>query len=157
MQDILYTDTDQIRSVLGLDEKDLSDEQITDRNIEKELNLDLVGWMGDHAVVYNTGTDLEASSVEKNIADALILYATYYCCGLTIVSLQMATPQAVSDGKNSLSRFTPSNWQEIENTVKERAAFYKKLLQELTSSITSASSPTLLTGAGLAVDPVTSG
>ncbi len=155
MKTILYTDTDQIRSVFGLDLRDLPDATITDRNLEKELSLNLAGWLSSHSDLYTVGVSSGATDTEKNTADAIALYSTYFCCDLLVNTVKLAAPQSVSDGKNSMSRFTPSDWRNIEEKIQERVASYKKLVQELISASTSSQGYTMFSGAGLSIDPVT--
>jgi len=155
MQTILYTDTDQVRSALGLDAEDMSDAMITSRNLEMELSLDLAGWIPTHSSLYAAGIANTATEEEKNVSSSLVLYSTYFCCDLVFDSVQMAAPQSVSDGKNSMSRFTPQDWQKIEDRIKARKASYKKMAQELSSSFTGIRIK-LFAGVNLATDPVIS-
>ena len=155
MQTILYTDTDQVRSVFGVDSKDMPDATITGRNPEKELRLDLASWLPTHGTIYNAGMEAAATDEEVQLSDALNLYSTYFCCDLVVGSVQMAAPQAVSDGKNSMNRFTPMDWQRIEDRIKGKLATYKQLLQELTSASVESAGFAMFSGVGLALDPVT--
>lgn len=157
MQTILYTDTDRVRSVLGVDEKDVSDSSITARDLEKELRLDLLSWMPAHSTLHGTGSSSAASDTEQSLADAITLFSTYYCAVLVVKSLQLAAPQTVSDGKNTMSRFATMDWQQLTFHLKERLAFYKVFIQNSASS----STPTApvynpFQGALLSIDPVTS-
>ena len=155
MQSIIYTDTDRIRSVLGVDDKDIKDNQVTDRDLEKELRLDLLSWVSNHAALYTTGTTGTPTEPQKSVADALTLYSTYFCAILVVKSLQLAAPQAIADGKNSLSRFAAMDWQGMSAHLKERAAFYKTFIQDATAT-NAVTVYTAFAGVGLAVDPVTS-
>lgn len=148
MISILYTDTDQIRSVLGIDDRDMTDAQIADRNLAKELRLDLVSWLATHATLNTSGTE--------NEKDALNLYCTYFCAALVAVSVQMAAPQKVSDGKDSLDRFATIDWANITRKLNERTEFYRKLMQQLMGETTVTTTYSLFSAVGLANDPVTS-
>jgi hypothetical protein len=156
MQTLLYTDTDQVRSVLGLSSKDLDDAQLVSRKLDTELKLDLVSWLPTHAALYATGNDVGAADADKNIADALVMFSTYFCAGLVGMSLPLGAPQSISDGKNSMARFTPHAWQELTSKSQERMSFYKNLLQELVSTATGAvTNYSQFAGVGLSIDPVT--
>jgi len=157
MQSIIYTDTDQIRSVLGVDDQDLSDPQITDRNLEKELRLDLLSWVPTHAASYELGISGSATDAEQSIADSLNLYCTYFCTILVIKSLQLSAPKSVSDGKNALSRFDTIDWQGLTLHLKERLAFYKVFIQDAASSTPIAPVYVLFQGLSLTTDPITTG
>lgn len=157
MLPIMYTDTDRIRSVLGIDEADLADDAIVARDLNKELRLDLLSWIPDHQTHFEAADLSTATEEQISIADAITLYATYYCSVLVVKSLQLAAPQMVSDGKNTLSRFTPMDWQALYNYLAERAAFYRSLLLDLISTPLSSAPYNPLSGVGLSVDPVKEG
>ena len=128
MLPISYTTSDAIRSLLGLDEDDLSDEQITARNLEKELNMDIASWCSNHvtlADLVNTGL---ATQVEVDLVDALGLYSAYFCAKLVIPAMQLGASQKIADGKNSYDRFTTVDFQKIYEQMSERAAFYKTFI-----------------------------
>lgn len=151
MQTILYTDTNQIRSMLGLSEKDMSDAQITSRAIEKELSIDLASWVPTHLSVMTTAGDL---------ADSLQLYCTYFCAVLTVSGVKLAAPQAISDGKNSVSRFNLIDFDRLKVELQERQAFYKRFVINgvaalAATSATPATRSPLFSVANLASDPVT--
>jgi hypothetical protein len=153
---ILYTDTNQIRSVLGVELEDLSDTTITDRNLEKELRLDLLSWSPTHAALHAAGATVGATELAQSIADAITLYSTYFCSVLVVKSLQLAAPQSISDGKNTMSRFSTIDWQALTGHLKERLAFYKVFVQDSTSATPTAPVYNLFSGLGLSTDPVTS-
>lgn len=156
MATILYTDTDQIRSVIGVDESDVSDKSLIDRNLDKELRLDLISWLPTHAALYAAGAATDASEASRSISDSITLYCTYYCAVQAANSLRMSAPQQVSDGKNSLTRFQTIDWNQIIKELSSRAAYYKGIISDLTAQTLSVTSITLFAGVGLAVDPVTS-
>jgi hypothetical protein len=152
---VLYTNTDKIRSALGLDDKDISDKQLTDRDLDKELRLDLTSWLPTHATLYTTGTSTEATDTQQLIADALVLYSTYYCSLLSARAMRLAAMQSHSDGKNTLERFATVDWQKIEMDLRERAAFYRDQLLALAAQSVTQVEIKFFEGVGLAVDPVT--
>lgn len=139
MLQILYTDTDQIRSTLGVSHKDMSDERLTVRLLEKELLLDLISWVSNHATLEDAVNMGTATEVELQLVDSIQLYSTYFCARLVIPSLQMATLQSVSDGKNSSERFSNVDWDKLYERLSERMAFYKKFIIDNNSGLTSTS------------------
>lgn len=133
-----FSTTDSVRAVLGISEKDMSDLQLTDRNLELELRLDLSSWVSNAASLaeaVNAGT---ATQAELDILDSVGLYATYFCAKLVIPSLQMGAAHSISDGKNSMDRFASINWDQLYDRITERAAFYKKLVLNLNTPTTAA-------------------
>jgi hypothetical protein len=157
MQSILYTDTDKLRSMLGVSDKDISDSQITDRGLDKELQFDLLSWVPTHSVKYRDGRLPNSTPEQKALADAISLYSTYFCSSLMVKSLQLATPQSISDGKNALSRFTSMDWNGVYAHLTERAAFYKTFVQETLTATASSVVYKPFSGVSLSVDPVVSG
>jgi len=156
MAEILYTDTDQIRSVLGVDSSDISDQALLDRNLDKELRLDLLSWLPTHAALYAVGVATDASETARSTSDAITLYCTYYCAVLSAQSLKFSAPQQVGDGKNTLSRFPTMDWDKLIRDLSGRAAYYKGIVSDLTAQTATVASITLFSGVALAVDPVTS-
>jgi len=155
MQQILYTTTDKIRSALGVDERDMSDSQITDRDPDKELRLDLTSWVPTHSTIYAAGTAADSTETEQILADALTLYSTYFCALISLTALKLAAPQAVSDGKNTLNRFATIDWQKLEMDLRSRMANYQKAILDLTAQTQEVTSVVLFSAVGLATDPVT--
>jgi hypothetical protein len=157
MQTLLYTDTDRIRSVLGVDAEDISDAQITDRNLEKELRIDLLSWIPTYAALVTTGTTAGATDSAQSIADAITLYCTYYCSVLVVKSVQLSAPQSVSDGKNTISWSGSVDWQALSLHLKERMAFYKVFLQDSLTATPVVPVYNPFVGVSIATDPVTTG
>ena len=152
---IIYTDTDKIRSALGVDDEDIGDAQITDRNLDKELRLDLVSWLPTHAALYTSGTSVSATDSEQMTSDALVLYSTYFCAVLMVSALRLAAPQQVSDGKNSLTRFPTIDWQRLDSDLRAGMARAKAAILKLQSQASTETDVVLFAAVGLASDPVT--
>lgn len=129
MLQILYTDTDFLRSLLGVSEKDLPDKRLIDRNLEKELSMDITSWMSNHAAISNLVNMGTATESEVATMDAITMYSAYFCAKLIIPSLQLGVAQAISDGKNSMDRFSAVDWDKLNDRMSERVAFYKKIAQ----------------------------
>lgn len=156
MQLILYTDTDRIRSILGVSDQDIKDDQITARGLSKELRLDLLSWAPAHEALYYAGSLGSATDMEQSLADSLTLYSTYFCTVLVVKSLQLSAPQSISDGKNSMNRFATMDWQGLTLHLKERLAFYKVFIQDAASATPVVPVYNPFAGIALATDPVIS-
>jgi len=154
MLSILGTDTDRVRSVLGISEKDMSDERLTVRDLEKELNFDLTSWVTNLQTLLDNVNSGTATAIESSIVDAIGLYSTYFCARLVVPSLQMGALHSVSDGKNTMDRFATVNWDQLYDRMSERTAFYKKFISDnnVSVSITQVFKPFSLASA--AYDPV---
>jgi hypothetical protein len=142
--DILYTDTDQIRSCLLLAEEDLPDTLFNQDLYERELTLHLGVWLPDHATL--------VSGTNQNISFALQNYCAYWAAYKVASTLAISVPQQVSDGKNMLQRspdFVALMTAMMAGMGDARATITAELGGATTSTVTQFSV------AGLAVDPVT--
>jgi hypothetical protein len=157
MVPIIYTDTDQIRSVLGISRKDLSDEQLVSRNLEKELQLDLSSWVPNHALIYSSANSGAATDIQQNMADSITLYSTYYCAKLVLTTLQMGLKKSISDGKNALNRFDTVDWDKLYDRMSERVTFYRQYVTANNQTISSVApvSRVMFSIVGSSRDPVT--
>ena len=149
MIEISMTNTDKIRAVLGLSIKEMPDKQLSVRDLALELDMDLTSWIPNLSAIENGSTDNE-----MKLLDAIGLYATYFCAKLVIPSLQMASLQKVSDGKNSADRFSPVDWDKLYDRTAERAAFYKKFILD-NNAEKSTFTFKAFSAVGSAYDPVT--
>lgn len=130
MLQIAGTDTDRVRSVLGITFKDMTDDQMVIRDLEKELILDVSSWVSNLEAlkeIVNMGT---ATAEEVNVLDAIGLYSTYFCARLVIPSLQLGAAHSISDGKNAMDRFASINWDQLYDRISERVKFYKQYVQD---------------------------
>lgn len=156
MLPILYTDTDFLRSLLGVSVKDLPDARLAARNLEKELTMDLNSWVSNHATL-SDAINMGTATVEETAAfDAITMYSAYFCAKLVIPSLQLGASQAVGDGKNTLERFSTMDWEKLTEQIGERVAFYKKVaLANITLEVSTTATFKPFTLVGSAYDPVT--
>lgn len=129
MVEIGYTNSEILRSVLGITEEDLDDAQLLARGLDKELNIDLMSWLP-------TAGDLIYIGTPEQI-DSIGLYANYFCAYLASQSLRMAATQKITDGANALDRFANVDWDAMQAQLKERSTFYKKFLLDSIGTIAS--------------------
>lgn len=146
--DILYTDTDQVRSCLLLPEEDLPESVFNQDLYERELTLHLDEWLPSHATLV-TSTSTPSG---KRISYALQNYCAYWCAYKVAGTLAVSIPQQVSDGKNMLQRGT--DYLMLMNAMtagmgEARAIITSALGTSTTNRVSQ------LTAVGLAVDPVT--
>ena len=100
--EILYTDTDQIRSCLLLPEEDLPESVFSQELYERELTLHLDTWLPNHATLVKAASPASA----KRISFAIQNYCAYWCAYKVAGTLAVSIPQQVSDGKNMHQRGT---------------------------------------------------
>lgn len=125
---VLYTNTDQIRSALGISLEDMPDTVITDRSLATELSVDLHTWLPTHATI---AADVSTAQAVF-LSDSLKLYCAYFCAA-AIAESPLAFIQKISDGKNSADRFTNLDWKEIVNGLTSRMAGFKQAILAVVS------------------------
>lgn len=146
MVEIGFTNSDSLRSTLGITEEDLDDTQLLARGLDKELSIDLLSWLPTAGDLIYTGTPEQI--------DSITLYSTYFCAYLASQSLRMAATQKVTDGANALDRFANIDWDAMQAQLKERSSFYKKFLLDSLGTVAS-SGVKRFSIVGSAYDPVT--
>jgi hypothetical protein len=149
-----YTDTDAIRSALGVTDNEVTDAMLVDQRLALELTVDLDGWADGHAAAFAAGSLQGADAAAQLKANYISLYAQWYCAERVITNMKLAIPQMISDGKTEMRRFQMMDMDAVERAASARAAHYKSLLSlalggtaETVMSFASRSTPTY--------DPVT--
>ena len=158
MKSILgITDTDKVRSTLGISDNDLSDSEMDYRTIELELKLKLNRDGVDYSTIITEGVSSTNPTVEEEAQyDNLAMYALYFCTVLIVPRLKLAATQKVGDGDNTLERFLNPKFDDMEAKYNSKASFYKTQLSDLINNTTTTTvgvSP--LSGAPPTYDPVT--
>lgn len=136
MLPILYTDTDKVRASLGLTDREVSDAQITDANVELQLKVDLQDVYPDHAAVNSAAAGVGATENDKFLNSVLILYCQYQVCIYVIAAFQMLTVQKLSDGDFEMSRFQRDNLQQTVDRITALRDKYRKMLRDSVTGIT---------------------
>jgi uncharacterized membrane protein (UPF0182 family) len=150
-----YTDSDKLRSVLGVSVEELEDAIIAYRDLEKEINVSLHDWLPNHATIYGAGNGIGATADQVYQADLLVLYCTYYA-GFLVLTSPLTAIQKISDGKNLTERFSSTDPKAMQGALLLRAQNYQGLLLAAQGQTTTNSLMlTQFSGAGLADDPVT--
>lgn len=148
MIDILYTNTDEIRSALMLAEEDLPETLFNQDMYERDLARHLDSWLPGHAA-HASGSGTPAG---RAIASALISYCTYWCAAKVAQTIAVSLPQQVGDGKNTLQRY-PDTDAVMTAMLAGMAEARQTILGQLSQP--SAIRVSLFGVARLAVDPVT--
>jgi len=96
------TTSDQIRGQLGVDSTEFSDTDITNLDIEKELELDLLLWFPNFIAISNdTGVSPSDEYAQKI---ALQTYAKLFCAYHSLTMAPLKFIKSDGDGPNSSSR-----------------------------------------------------
>lgn len=152
IQAIVYTTDEKVRSVLGIDAKDYDQAQISNRELARELSVDLISWIPDHATLYSASY----GTASPEVADCLILYSTYFCAVSMVPTLRLGSTQMISDGKNTMNRFSTMDWDRLEAQLTSKLSKYREVLTDLIGSptVTGITDYARLSTVGLATDPV---
>lgn len=95
-----------IRLQLGVDNLDITDEQVVESGLYDELNLDFYGWFPRYGELFNS---LETSVEVLMQQVALKTYGKLFMCRKLALSGRLGFAQKVKDGENQDDRFS-INW-----------------------------------------------
>ena len=135
---ILYTDTDAIRGVIGLEEADIPDAIITSRNLDIEMSMAL-----------DTLYPLHASAFDEPTENLLKIWSQYYGAYQMVTIGLLAIMQAGSANQDDMKRFD-IDWKALADRIKEKIVDIEK---ELDPTIDT--SVTMIAIASPAFDPIT--
>lgn len=127
------TDTDEIRSAIGVEEVELSDKDITNRRPQQDLEADLMAWVPTYPTVISEGTAALPTDEQKLKYLQLKLYSKYFVSFLTASAGLNSILQKRSDGSNEAIRFTNVKMTELKN---ELASFRDDAKSQLIDLIT---------------------
>lgn len=156
MLTILYTDSDGVRSVLGVEsfsgtgQRELPDSMFVSSGMERQLRSDLYGWVPTHAAMISAGDDGAATDEQVYQADLIRNYSLYFVANKA-AKMAYATRRIVSDGKSEMQRFE-IDWLAVADSMAVEAKEAKQLLQDLLSPSVATSFLSLVVPA---YDPVT--
>lgn len=124
-----YTNTDEIRAVIGVTDNEVSDDQLLDMLLEKRLLSELHNWLPAHAALFDTGAASGATADAENDKRNLEIYSAYYCAS-HINFFQLAIPNSAGDGKNAFKRFEGVDFDELSAKLRGEAEKFKDAILE---------------------------
>jgi len=151
---LVYTTTDQVRSIAGIDEVDVTNEMMAHLNIGNELLLDLSSFLPNHEAIYATGNLSGATQEERNATIALSAFCKYWGAGFLLNYMQLSIPQLIRDGKNELRRYENLDLDKLAQKMIDRANKLKDLLEETVGTPPVATVFSIMSSAAPAYDPV---
>jgi len=152
------TSTDQVRSLLGITERDLGDDKFDPVQVELELSVYLAEKSIDYVAITAAGEAGSPSATETTQYNYLKLLCMYYAAVLLVPRLRLAAVQKVGDGDNTMERFLNPKFETTEETYKSKVATYlTALTDEVSDTTTQTDVPSLFSGVAPAYDPVTGG
>lgn len=141
---ILYTDSVAIRSTIGLDENDLSDDILSSQN----LDLQMVDRLEDFLPTYETVYDGSDAGERR-----LTLWCQYYGALLLLENASLGVPQKIQANNDQLARFQ-IDFEKVAETIRRRmVSLETKLIESVTG--TAASSFSVMGKATPDFNPVT--
>ena len=148
---ILYTDSDKVRSVLGVSDRELLDQTMLDLEIEDQLLLNLPEVYPDHVALaaIAEGPNAELTAEQDLAWRVLRQYVKYRAATYLLPQFQMITWKRLSDGDVDQTRYGPDDLAQFCDNIKGEADKYEEALNP--------SSDRLMVGFGLVTpgyDPV---
>lgn len=153
--EVLYTNTDAIRSALGVTASEIADAQITDLGISDQLLFSLETVYPDYATLKTAIDGGSATDAEKRLWKALQLFCMYESAYIMTPELQTLLAQKITDGDAEMQRFQKDN---LEDTISRIIQARNKYVSILTAANTGIIAPKTLVHFGTAqpaYDPVT--
>jgi len=150
------TDTDQVRSVIGVSDRDLSDEEFDTPRVQLELTIAMDESSIDYTTVVTDGEGATPTVNEVKRYNYLKLHSLYFCAALVFPRLRLLATQKMSDGDNAMERFLDPEFSDMESKFSAKAQAYKNSLAAAisdTTVTTTIDSP--LSGVAPSYDPVT--
>ncbi len=154
MVTILYTNSDSIRSAVGVTVSEVRDAALSALNLDKALLADLGEWCPTHAAI--DAAARAASPTEEELAKGryLELYCMWFCARM-VADNPTAFPSELTDGKAGYKRFNV-DFDQLSEKANGRMRQYKNLLLNAIQGTTSVvTAPSLFGKATPGYDPVT--
>jgi hypothetical protein len=118
---LALTDTDEIRSAIGVDLTDLTDDIIVDRKPEEDLESDLLMWVPTYATIISEGVTGTPTTAQRLKFLKLKIYARYFLSAIVTSSGINSILQKKSDGANEAIRYTNVKLSELTEALYKRA------------------------------------
>ena len=123
---VLYTTTNAIRSVIGLDDNDVSDAMILNQNMSDWMQIDLEEFMPDHA------TDTLVAATMTRVRVWCQLWGA-----LKLITLgPLGIPQRFSANQDELQRYANIDWKGLEERLRSQLNDLQGKLTPTTPSAT---------------------
>jgi dihydroorotase len=144
-----YTTYEEIRLVLGLSPKELTDRELSSPMYENILSLAMAELVIPSAVGSGTTPQIYATVAalaenarttnQQKFYDLLRLYSAYSIANEVAVALPLRAPKMIADSKASLTRFSPeATFQDVISKINDRLASLKYQIEHIGStSVTS--------------------
>lgn len=159
-----FTSYDEIRAVLGVSPKEVSDSTLALPLYARTLVFELTDMASDMDTVYlaiSALPSVDRSTVQQRFYDVVQLYSAYSTSQQLLSSLPLFSPKRITDGRAEFDR-QADPFEDVKVGVVEGLHQARRRLLTLYSTVTSVtiSSPNIVApvfaiATGLATDPVT--
>jgi hypothetical protein len=151
---VFYTNTDQIRAVLGISDDELDDKTIADAEYEviAESELDLV--YSTHAAAITASEDPGATAIQISLGKRIRLLCAYEIAVLFCPQLQALIFKKIEDSKAKYERYSEEGLQKLKDDLMSTRDYLRGLLNP--SYAISSSSLSFIGVSRPAYDPVIS-
>lgn len=154
-----YTSYDEVRSVLGVEDDELSDSTLALGVYYNHL-LEALGDVNPLVVSLfdEVGELPDKTPTQERFLRLVRTFSTYAVAKQFTTSLPMFAPRSIGDGKATMSRF-PNPYKETIEGIEEQFTLTQNRLQQVVDELTSENRGVeprrFFIGVGLAQDPVT--
>lgn len=163
-----YMELDEIRTLLGVDEFELTDRQLQQNIFSDELDITLAEYSAVFApdtvertlaghYTYLLGIEETATADQISLMNNIRLFAVYSVAEVAVISLSMFAPKTKTDGKSSATRFSPESvYRDVRKQIASRkSSLLWTILEALGIEISSGTNSPYLEVVVPSYDPVT--
>lgn len=129
MTDILYTNTSAIRSTIGIDENDISDEMLLSQNLDLQMIDRLEDFLPTYENIYD-GSDVGERRLK--------LWCQYFGALQLLENSALGIPQKIQANNDQLARFT-LDFDKLKESLRGKVVALESKMIEAVSGTTVAS------------------
>jgi hypothetical protein len=102
---ILYTTSEEVTAAMGLTDRDLKEAQFANMDLERELRVDLFGWLPTHEAIAAYPDLPSPSALQLHQYDLLVLASKYFCASRMAESVALSAAKSItSEAGNAMGR-----------------------------------------------------
>ena len=128
MEILKLTDSDSVRTALGVTDKDVSEEYFDQSDLETELELQLHSWLPDYISIVTTAVSGSPTADEERAFSHLCMYAKYFCADVVSKSTNFMVAQMESDGENEYQRYQDNSIDKLVGSIRRKLATHRDFL-----------------------------
>jgi hypothetical protein len=125
---VFYTNTDQIRAVLGISVKELPDKTIADAEYEALVESELDPVYENHATAIAASEDGAATPAEISLGKKIRLLCAYEVAVLFCPQLQALIFKKIEDSKVKYERYSEEGLQQLKDDILAKRDYLRGVL-----------------------------